>query len=308
MPDNVQFKLGTRKSALALWQTHYVADLLRAAHPGIAIEIMPFSTRGDETLDKALPAIGGKGVFTEALEQALRDGVIDFAVHSLKDLPTDDADGLTVGAITRRAHAGDALVSKDGLTLDELPHGAVIGTSSRRRSAQLLAHRPDLRIIDIRGNVGTRIDKALAPDSAYDATLLACAGLDRLNLNQHIAEVLPFEIMLPAPGQGALGVQCRADADSRAMLAPIHHAETAICVKAERAFLAALGGGCSLPVAAYAEIRKGVLNLRGRVCELDGKQMIDVHGSGTHPRTLAGELAQAAVMQGADRLIAEIQT
>jgi hydroxymethylbilane synthase len=308
MPDKIT--IGTRKSVLALWQTDHVADLLRAAHPDIEIQIAPFSTRGDEVLDKALPAIDGKGVFTEALEQALRDGAIDYAVHSLKDLPTDDARGLTVGAITKRGHAGDALISKHGLTLDELPHGAVIGTSSRRRAAQLLAKRPDLHMMDIRGNVGTRIDKALAPDSPYDAILLACAGLDRLELCHHITQILPLEHMLPAPGQGALAVQCRDDADSRALLAPINHDDTALCVTAERAFLSALGGGCSLPVAAYGEVHDGVLNLRGRVCGVSGQTVINVDGkaaTGIESASVLGmQLAQAATGQGADRLIAEM--
>lgn len=311
MPDNVTVRIGTRKSALALWQTHHIAGLLRSAHPDITIEIMPFSTRGDEVLDKALPAIGGKGLFTEALESALRDGTIDYAVHSLKDLPTDDTHGLTVGAITARADVRDALISRHGLTLDELPHGAVIGTSSRRRAAQLLAQRPDLHMLDIRGNVGTRIDKALAPDSPYDAILLACAGLDRLGLSHHITQIFLLDVMLPAPGQGALAVQCRDDAASRALLAPINHAETALCVTAERAFLSALGGGCSLPVAAYGEVHDGVLNLRGRVCGIDGQTVINVDSkaaTGVESAFVLGmQLAQAAIQQGADRLIAEIK-
>lgn len=302
--------IGTRKSALAIWQTNHVAALLRSVYPYIRIHVTPFSTRGDELLDRALPAIGGKGVFTEALEAALRDGVIDFAVHSLKDLPTQDAHGLTVGAITARAHPGDALVSKGGLTLDELPHGATVGTSSRRRAAQLLTYRPDLQMMDIRGNVGTRIQKTLAPDGDYDATVLACAGLERLNLGQHIAAVLPFAVMLPAPGQGALGVQCRDDDASRAMLRAINHDETARCVTAERAFLAALGGGCSLPVAAYATVEGDQLHLRGRVCAVDGRTVIDVAGdAATDTRSafaLGTKLAQDAIARGADRLIAEI--
>ncbi|TVR18718.1 MAG: hydroxymethylbilane synthase [Anaerolineaceae bacterium] len=304
--------IGTRKSALALWQTHHVADLLRSVYPDMQIHVTPFSTRGDELLDSALPAIGGKGVFTEALEQALRDGVIDFAVHSLKDLPTQDADGLTVGAITARAHPGDALVSKGGLRLDDLPYGAIVGTSSRRRSAQLLAYRPDLRMIDIRGNVGTRIQKALAPDSDYSATVLACAGLQRLEMNQHINAVLPFDIMLPAPGQGALAVQCRDSVVSRQLLAAINDEKTALSVMAERAFLAALGGGCSLPVAAYATTDGDQLHLRGRVCAVDGRMVIDLRGSTTTDAdsafALGGRLAQEAIAQGADRLIAEINT
>lgn len=303
-------RIGTRKSALAMWQTHHIADLLRSAYADIHIDVVPFSTRGDEVLEVALPAIGGKGLFTEALESALHDGAIDYAVHSLKDLPTDDAEGLTVGAITARADVCDALISRHGLTLDELPDGATIGTSSRRRSAQLLTVRPDLQMMDIRGNIGTRIDKALASDSPYDAIILAYAGLERLELTHRITQVLPLDLMLPAPGQGALAVQCRDDAESRGRLQPINHDETALCVTAERAFLAALGGGCSLPVAAYAEVRDGVLQVHGRVCGIDGQTVIDV--SRTAPRadadghTIGDALAQAAIAQGAQQIIAEI--
>ncbi len=300
-------RIGTRKSALALWQTEHVAGLLRAVYPDKPLEIAPFSTRGDEILDQSLPTIGGKGVFTEALEHALRAGQIDYAVHSLKDLPVEHSTGLTIGAITTRAHVNDVLISKGGLTLDQLPHGAVIGTSSRRRSAQLLAYRPDVVCMDIRGNINTRIEKALAPDSPYHAIILAQAGVDRLGLSHHIAQMLPLDLMLPAPGQGALAVQCRADETDLARIMPIADAQTTLCTALERTFLATLGGGCALPVAAYATIEDNTVHLRGRICAVDGSRVIDVAGharanlsDGIH---LATDLAKRALMQGAKSLL-----
>jgi len=298
--------IGTRKSALALWQTHHIEALLKVAYPALITDIITFTTRGDVILDKALPAIGGKGIFTETLENALRAGEIDYAVHSLKDMPTDESAGLTIGAITQRASAHDVLISKGDLTLDQLPHGATIGTSSRRRAAQLCAYRPDLVCMDIRGNVNTRIEKALASDSPYHAIVLAGAGIDRLGLSGMVAQTISFDIMLPAPGQGALAVQCNHDAHHLAQLRPIAHADTTLCVTAERVFLSALGGGCSLPVGAYATIKEGTLHLRGRVCALDGGQVIDVVGeclANTADATrLAGDLAHQAITNGAKGL------
>lgn len=302
--------IGTRKSALALWQTEHIADLLKAIYPDMRIEIMPFSTRGDEILDQSLPAIGGKGVFTEALEHALRARQIDYAVHSLKDLPVEHSTGLTIGAITTRANVSDVLISKGGLTLDQLPHGAVIGTSSRRRSAQLLAYRPDLMCMDIRGNVNTRIEKALAVDSPYHATILAEAGVDRLGLSHHIAQKLPLDIMLPAPGQGALAVQCRADETDLAHIGRIADIPTTLCTTLERTFLAQLGGGCALPVAAYAFIEQDTVHVRGRICAVDGSQMIEVNGHAPANMTdgvqLATELAKRAISQGAKSLLVNL--
>lgn len=295
--------IGTRKSALALWQTHHVEALLKATYPTLSTEIITFSTRGDDILDKALPAIGGKGIFTETLENAIRAGEIDYAVHSLKDMPTDESAGLTIGAITPRASAHDVLISKNNLTLEQLPHGATIGTSSHRRAAQLRAYRPDFVCMDIRGNVNTRIEKALAPESPYHAIVLAEAGISRLGLLGMIAQIISFDIMLPAPAQGALAVQCKHDPHHLAHLFPISHPDTALCVTAERAFLSALGGGCSLPVGAYAIIKEGILILRGRVCALDGGHVIDVAGNCpadmTNALRLADELAQKAIEQGA---------
>ncbi|HVU13868.1 MAG TPA: hydroxymethylbilane synthase [Phototrophicaceae bacterium] len=296
-------RLGTRGSALARWQTDHVAALLKAAHPDVHVEVEVITTQGDRVIDKPLAQVGGKGVFTAELEAALRSGAIDFAVHSLKDLPTDSPDGLTIGAIPERANPSDVLVSRDGFTLVTLPQSARVGTSSRRRAAQLLHLRPDLQILDIRGNVDTRIRKAL--DGGYEAILLAFAGLERLGRLEAISQQLSLDDMLPAPGQGALAVQCRDEAASLDLLAPIRHAATTSAVTAERAFLAGLGGGCSLPIAAYAEVDGATLYLRGRVNSPDGKQQIDVKLTGQvdQAETLGYGLADQALAQGAAALL-----
>ena len=309
MRDTV--RIGTRGSVLARWQTDYVADLLRQAHPELTVEIEIFTTRGDKVLDTPLPLIGGKGLFTAELEAALHDGRIDFAVHSLKDLPTENPEGLTVGAILERAPVADALVSREAFTVDKLPHGAQIGTSSRRRAAQLNYHRPDLVMIDIRGNVGTRIDKAHDPAGDYDAILLAQAGLVRLGQSGVITQILPLEMVLPAPGQGAIGVQCRDEAESLAVLTAINHQPTELAVKAERAFLAGLEGGCSVPIAAYAYIENNELHLTGRVNAIDGSTVIEVSDSlillPDNPEEavlmLGNNLSQQALEQGASVIL-----
>jgi hydroxymethylbilane synthase len=303
--------IGTRGSTLARWQADHVAALLGAAYPDLAVKIEVITTRGDRVLDTPLPLIGGKGLFTAELEGALREGAVDLAVHSLKDLPTDDPPGLTVGAIPRRAAVHDALVSRGGHTLDSLPPGATVGTSSRRRAAQARHARPDLQVADIRGNVPTRIKKVEDANGPYDATLLAQAGLERLGQADRISEVLPLDRMLPAPGQGALGVQCRDETDSLALLRPINHRPTRQAVAAERAFLAGLGGGCALPIAAYGAIDDGVLRLRGRVSALDGSRQIDVAGEASMnvadplaaARALGWSLAEQARAQGAMDLL-----
>jgi hydroxymethylbilane synthase len=272
-------RFGTRGSDLALWQTQHVITLLKAAQPDLQVAYEIIQTRGDHMLDTPLPLIGGKGVFTTELETALDEKRIDCAVHSLKDLPTEQPEGSVIGAIPTRANPADVLISRQGYTLATLPHGATIGTSSYRRAAQLLHKRPDLQIRDIRGNVDTRIRKALTAhegDEGYDAIVLAYAGLERLGHTDVITQVLDFDTILPAPGQGAIAVQTRDDSMLLQTLLPIHHVPTALTVIAERAFLAGLGGGCSVPVAAYAQWEDTRLILRGRVCSLDGKQQIDV--------------------------------
>lgn len=269
MPEPI-LRLGTRGSLLARWQTEHVGQLLQAAWPGLRIETTVLVTRGDQVLDTPLPLIGGKGLFTAELEAALHSGAIDIAVHSLKDLPTEVPSGLALGAIPPRVNPADVIVSRAGYTLATLPPGATVGTSSRRRAAQLLRQRPDLQLLDIRGNLDTRIRKALDPAGPYDAIVLAAAGIERLGYGDAISQILTPEQMLPAPGQGALGIQCRDEPTTRAQLAPLNSAATALAVTAERAFLLGLGGGCSVPIAAYATVDAGQLWLRGRVSAPDG--------------------------------------
>lgn len=300
-----QLRIGTRTSALAMWQTNHVMAGLQAAWPDLQCEAVPFVTKGDKTLDKALPAIGGKGLFTAELEEALRRGDIDCAVHSLKDLPVENAPGLTLGAISARADVRDVLVGAPGATLGGLAPGAVVGTSSNRRRAQLLALRPDLTVRSIRGNVETRIRKVR--DGDYAATLLAAAGLQRLDLAHEASEWLDLTVMLPAPGQAALAVQCRADdQETRGYLAALHDRATAMAVTAERLFLAALGGGCSAPVAAFARVQADSIDLRGLVGSPDGRTLIRVAGEASDPATVAAALAEDAHRQGADKLLAAV--
>lgn len=283
--------IGTRTSKLALWQTHHMMEQLKTAWPGLECQIRPFITQGDKTLDKSLPEIGGKGLFTAELEHALICGEIDLAVHSLKDLPTESAPRLLIGAILGREDVHDGLLSHNRHPLAHLPPGAVVGTSSTRRQAQLLAVRPDLTIRPIRGNVETRLRKVQTGE--YEATILAMAGLNRLGLADAVAERLPLELMLPAPGQGALAVQCRADdASTLSYLAPIDNQEVRTAVTAERAFLKAVGGGCAAPVAAYAVVANGRIYLRGLVANPDGSQMVRALHIGDAPETTGTQLAQ----------------
>lgn len=304
---NIRF--GTRGSALALWQTRYVMAELTAANATVTAAYEIYSTKGDRVIDVPLPQVGGKGLFTAELEAALHAGDIDCAVHSLKDLPTEQPAGLALGAIMPRADARDVLISRSGMTLLELPQGAVIGTSSHRRGAQLKAIRPDIQLADIRGNVDTRIKKALDSDGQYDAIMLASAGLDRLAFVDVITERLSPEIMLPAPGQGAVAVQMRSEWDGIAHFTALHCVDTALCVTAERAFLAGLGGGCSVPVAAYAVVTNGAVEATGRVCALDGSTVITVATQGTcetlaDAAVLGATLAEMALAQGAATLLA----
>jgi hydroxymethylbilane synthase len=294
--------IGTRTSNLALWQTRHIMALLEQAWPDVTCGTEPFVTQGDKTLDKPLPQIGGKGLFTQELEQALLDGRIHLAVHSLKDLPVENGQGLTLGAIVGRADVRDVLIAAHGRTLATLPKGAIVGTSSLRRQSQLRRQRPDLDVRSIRGNVETRIRKV--HEGQYDATILAAAGVTRLGLDEHIAEWLSLETMLPAPGQGALAVQCRAgDAETLRLLAAIHQPEVAAAVTAERAFLHALGGGCATPVAAYGVWKDGRLHLIGYVGAVNGMTMVRVHASGEEPEALGQALAQDAVAEGAAEIL-----
>ena len=316
-------RLGSRGSALALWQTEHVAAQLRALYPDLAIEKVVIQTKGDRVLDKPLPSIGGKGLFTLELEEMLLSGGIDAAVHSLKDLPAADPEGLALGAIPARGDVSDAIVVRNEEVRQHtalvLKEGAVVGTGSVRRAAQLLALRPDLSIRGIRGNVDTRVRKALDPEGPYDAVVLASAGLNRLGLDEHITLTLPLEQMLPAPGQGALAVQCRRDPEWLDLFGPIENNDTRVAVTAERAFLAGLGGGCRAPIAALGElappnasvgsasqtVEAENLCLRGRVSAPDGSRQVDVQM--TAPRDeaeqLGRDLAQWALREGAQEII-----
>jgi len=292
----------TRPSALARWQTQWVINALQNIHRDLICEEKIITTQGDKILDKPLPEIGGKGLFTQELERELLSGALHCAVHSLKDLPVENPAGLTLGCIPLRAEVRDALISARGYTLSTLPSNASIGTSSLRRSAQILSIRPDLRTESLRGNVDTRLQKAL--DGQYGAIILAGAGLIRLGLEGDVTEWLSLNIMLPAPGQGALAVQCRADDQTTlSLLAALEDESTRKAVTAERAFLNGLGGGCSIPVAAYAT-SKQTITLTGLVALPNGKQMIKVTGAGNESIQLGKELAQNAIAQGANEILA----
>lgn len=294
-------RVGTRASRLARWQTARIGELL-AARAHVQCEEILVSTEGDRTPDRPLPEIGGKGVFTEALEAKLREGAIDFAVHSLKDLPIEQPDDLVIVAVCLRVDPRDVLIAAEEWTLARLPRGARIGTSSNRRMAQLLAVRPDVAIEPLRGNVDTRIRKAL--DGDYDAIVIAAAGVERLGLGDAICEYLGFDVMLPAPGQGALAVQCRTDdRATRELLASLDDSVARSTTMAERTFLDALGGGCAAPVAALGEIEPGTmaLRLRGLVAAPDGTRAVRVTGEGLadEAETLGRRLALEAIASGA---------
>jgi hydroxymethylbilane synthase len=298
----MQLTFATRPSALARWQTARVIQLLQASHPGLECSEYVIATTGDRLLDRPLPEIGGKGFFTAELEQALLSGKLQAAVHSLKDLPVEESPGLVLAAVPERESARDVLVSAQAWTLSDLPEGARVGTSSLRRAAQLLARRPDVLILPLRGNIDTRVRKVL--DGEYEAIVLAEAGLTRLGLRAHVREVFPLEVMLPAPGQGALAVQCRADdAESIALLAAIHDPITMAEVRAERAFLAGLGGGCSLPVGAFAEKEDDTIILTGGVISPDGKQAIRLSAVDNDPIRLGERLADLVLERGAAGLL-----
>ena len=306
--SNNTLNIGTRKSKLALWQSNYVADLIVKAFPGVQVHLIQITTLGDATQEKGLPLpeIGGKGLFTAELEEALSREEIDLAVHSLKDLPTDMDKRFTIAAVPQRENVCDALVSKHGLSLMSLPQGATVGTSSLRRLSQLKRLRPDLKTVSIRGNVDTRIRKVEDAASEFDATLLAAAGLNRLSLSSKIAELLDIQKMLPAPAQGALGIQARAG-DERviSMLSALNDENTEFAVTAERSFLSALKAGCSTPVAAYAEIKNARLVFKGRVLSEDGSQCIDVE-SESDPKDAyktGFEMATLAIQKGADKIL-----
>ncbi|MGH8722218.1 MAG: hydroxymethylbilane synthase [Burkholderiales bacterium] len=272
-------RIGTRGSPLALVQARMVRDGLVGAHPDLAVEIVPIKTTGDQVQDRRLMEIGGKGLFTKEIEEALLDGRIDCAVHSMKDLETWLPEGLMIGAMLPREDARDALIARTATSIAGLPRGSVVGTSSLRRQAQLLALRPDLKVIALRGNVETRLRKLAAGEA--DATLLAVAGLKRLDLLDKATAIIDSEEILPAVGQGAIGIECRiVDDAAQARLAAIDHAPTSVCVRAERALLAALDGSCHTPIAGLAELSQGALRLRALVARPDGSLCLTTERQG----------------------------
>ncbi|MDF0534987.1 hydroxymethylbilane synthase [Shewanella yunxiaonensis] len=297
-------RIATRKSPLAMWQAEFVKAELEKIHPGLVVELLPMSTKGDVILDTPLAKVGGKGLFVKELEVAMLEGQADIAVHSMKDVPVEFPEGLGLEVICKREDPRDAFVSNTYKHLEELPQGAVVGTSSLRRQCQLRERRPDLVIKDLRGNVGTRLSKLDAGD--YDAIILAAAGLIRLELKERIASFIPAEDSLPANGQGAVGIECRTD-DQRvkALLAPLEHKETRYRVLAERAMNTRLEGGCQVPIGAYAEIDGDDMLLRGLVGNPDGSQVIrgEVKGHKLDAVAMGNALAEELLEKGAKTIL-----
>ncbi|AZZ89896.1 hydroxymethylbilane synthase [Hahella sp. KA22] len=296
--------IATRQSALALWQAEHVKQRLEALHPGLTVELLGLTTKGDIILDTPLAKVGGKGLFVKELETAMLEGRADIAVHSMKDVPMEFPPGLGLGAILERETPTDAFVSNQYASLDELPEGAVVGTSSLRRQCQLSERRPDLKIVSLRGNVNTRLAKLDAGD--FDAIILAASGLKRLGFADRIREELTPEVSLPAVGQGALGIECRLDdPEAMALIAPLQDAETTARVSAERAMNHRLQGGCQVPIAGYAEITGDQMRLRGLVGSPDGVQVLrdEVTGPVAAAETLGTELAERLLQQGAGKIL-----
>jgi hydroxymethylbilane synthase len=299
-----EIRIATRKSALALWQAEYVKARLEQAHPGLKVSLVPMVSRGDKLLDAPLAKIGGKGLFVKELETALLENEADIAVHSMKDVPMDFPEGLGLYCICEREDPRDAFVSNTFGSLDALPAGSVVGTSSLRRQAQLLARRPDLKIQFLRGNVNTRLAKLDAGE--YDAIILAAAGLIRLGFEDRIRSSISAEDSLPAGGQGAVGIECRsADSDVHALLAPLHHGETALRVTAERALNKHLNGGCQVPIACYALLENDQLWLRGLVGQPDGGLLLraEERAASSDAEALGVRVAEALLAQGADAIL-----
>ncbi|MFM5230433.1 hydroxymethylbilane synthase [Aeromonas media] len=300
-------RIATRKSPLALWQANFVKDRLEALYPDLRVELVPMSTQGDKILDTPLAKVGGKGLFVKELETAMLEGRADIAVHSMKDVPVEFPEGLGLHTICEREDPRDAFVSNRFKRIDELPQGAVVGTSSLRRQCQLRAARPDLVIRDLRGNVNTRLAKLDAGE--YDAIILAAAGLKRLEMAHRITAFIEPEQSLPANGQGAVGIECRLDdVELHALLAPLEHTETRIRVLAERAMNRALQGGCQVPIGAYALVQGDEIWLRGLVGSPDGTQVIrdEIRGPLTDGEALGHTLAQRLLADGADAILAEV--
>lgn len=306
MSNNI-LRIATRQSPLALWQAHYVRDRLLACHPDLTVELVTMVTRGDIILDTPLAKVGGKGLFVKELEIAMLEGRADIAVHSMKDVPVAFPEGLGLVTICEREDPRDAFVSNRFGSLNDLPAGSIVGTSSLRRQCQLRARRPDLKIIDLRGNVGTRLNKLDNGD--YDAIILAAAGLKRLKMEERIRSYMTPEESLPAVGQGAVGIECRLDdIRTRELLAPLNHRATEVRVLAERAMNARLEGGCQVPIGSYAELEGDTLWLRALVGDPDGSKVI--HGERRGPiqdaEKMGIELAEELLNQGADKILQRV--
>ena len=300
-------RIATRKSALALWQAEYVKSRLESIHPQLTVELLPLTSRGDIILDVPLAKVGGKGLFVKELETALLDDKADIAVHSMKDLPMEFPHGLGLSVICEREDPRDAFVSNKFKHLDELPHGAIVGTSSLRRQCQLLALRPDIEIRFLRGNVNTRLAKLDA--GQYDAIILASAGLIRLKMAERISQYIAPELCLPAGGQGAVGIECRnADVDTHALLAPLNHDLSATAVTAERAMNRRLEGGCQVPIACYAIHQNNGLWLRGLVGEPDGSEILtdEISGTVADAEQMGVTLADSLLKAGAGRILSAV--
>lgn len=299
--------IATRKSPLAMWQAEYIKARLEKAHPHLTVNLLPMTTRGDQLLDSPLSKIGGKGLFVKELEHHLLEGTADIAVHSMKDVPMHFPEGLKLGPVCSRENPFDAFVSNRYEKFEDLPQGAIVGTSSLRRQCQLQRQRPDLVVNSLRGNVQTRLSKLDAGE--FDAIILAASGLMRLELNDRIASVLSDEECLPACGQGALGIELRCDdAETAALVAVLDDAETSICVAAERAMNTRLNGGCQVPIAGYAILEGDELFIRGLVGSVDGKQMLyaQARGAKEQAEELGIKVADELLAQGADKILEQI--
>jgi hydroxymethylbilane synthase len=299
-----RIKIGTRGSKLALQQSVWVRERIVEMHPGLHIEVVRIKTTGDKITDVPLAQVGGKGLFVKEIEEALLRQEIDLAVHSMKDVPTELPSGLHLGAITEREDPRDVLISREGLRLEHLPAGARIGTSSLRRRAQLLAINSQWEIISLRGNLDTRIRRL--ETEALDAVIVAAAGVRRMGLEEKVTASLSLDMMLPAVGQGALGIECREEGAINEMIAFLGHRESTIAVQGERAFLRRLGGGCQVPIAAYGEVRGGRFLLRGLVARLDGSHLFRAEAQGDDPEAVGEHVAEDLLAQGADEVLQEI--
>ena len=305
--ENTLIRIATRKSPLALWQAREVARQLTARYPALSVELVRMSTQGDKILDSPLAKVGGKGLFVKELEQGLLRGDADIAVHSMKDVPITFPDGLHLPVILRREDPRDAFVSNHFGSINELPYQARIGTSSLRRQCQLKAARPGFEVLDLRGNVNTRLAKLDADD--FDAILLASAGLKRLGFEARITNFLSTEQSLPAIGQGAIGIECRVDDEPiLKLIASLDHYETAICVRAERAINAQLGGSCQVPIAGFAETHANQLHLRGLIGYPDGRNVLRAEAQGqlSDPETLGLKVADSLLTRGAGEILSAL--